>query len=183
MPYEMTTTTTVYTLEELRDPFPRTFHAVVSRLCLENEEAWYELDLPNIVHNYQFDTKQQELEPLVDLERNLVRAQGRLQVPDEMRERWLEEFDMDVESVPVGEFSGWTGWCHFVGGEMYSWIPDEDGEALLALLRELMDNLRQELLSSYDVARHYQTVLDEAASEGHLFTQDGVFVGEKSDLF
>jgi hypothetical protein len=182
MPRRITTTTTVYTLDELNSLYPAGFNAALDNLFEDREWAWQQFELAEVIQAFQDEHEQPALTAQVDLYRNRILAEGYLQVPEVMRRQWIEHLERDDERVPVGEFYGWTGWNYYVGGEMYTWIPDEDGQSLLNTTNELMENLLERLKESHDALTNHDALREWANDGGLLFLLDGAFVGDLESL-
>jgi hypothetical protein len=179
MSFKITTTTTAYTLVELREAFPEGYARALSHLTDTATEDFWAFDYPDLLGGFRQKHGQPDLDAEIDL--YSARATGYLQVPAEMTHRWAEDGSSEVERVPVGRFFSMTGWSHLIGGEMYCWIPEEDGETLLAILDGLMEELVLRVSDGIGVRTAEQNLSEIAIQDGLLFDSDGELVGTISD--
>jgi hypothetical protein len=182
MTYEITRTSTLYSLAELQEFQPEAALAALDYVVRNAEESWEELDYPQLMCDFQTEYGQPDFAIEFDLDRNAAIPRGYLKVPQEMSIRWSAEDGPEIERVPVGRFPSWTGWLHTVGGESYTWISDEDGEALAEMVEELTTELLSRLRQSHVSSTGTQALEEYASVHGLLFDAAGHFECTVDDL-
>lgn len=182
MPYEVTEHHTLYTLKELESVSRRSRDAALDKLFEDMEEAWYAITFPSVLAEFKARHNEPDLLPVLDLDRRQATASGFLSVPTDMAYRWSQDFDVQVESVPVGEFYGWTGFLYKVGGEMFTRIPVEDGQALASRLDDLLREFVHVADESHEAFTSTEALSVWADEAGLLFHGDGRTAGTISDL-
>ena len=182
MPHKVTKTTTVFSLDELKEVDPAAHSLALDYLFERAEESWYSLDYPEVLNNFQTQNGQPDLTCDFNLEQHFATPSGYLKVPAEMSASWSEDDGPEIQRVPVGQFRNWTGWLYTVGGESYTWIPDDDGVILEATTKDLMADLLERLDASYAAATSNQSLSDLASNEGFLFDSHGGFECYLEDL-
>ena len=84
MPHKVTKTTTVFSLDELKEVDPAAHSLALDYLFERAEESWYSLDYPEVLNNFQTQNGQPDLTCDFNLEQHFATPSGYLKVPAEM---------------------------------------------------------------------------------------------------
>ena len=184
MSYTINTTATVYTIKELKEVNPKGYRTALDWLVGKADETWYLQNFADTVQQVKRLEKQPELAfDEYDPYRQSVVVKGMIRVPNDILKRWeSEDPDNDLGWVPVGEFYGWLGWRYFIGGEMYGWVSDSDGQELRNLVEDLRFKFLQVANDSYEASVSEEHLVTSSCEAKELFHWEGKYAGTTEDL-